>query len=320
MQTAVVTGAGGFLGSHLTEKLVQQGFQVIAVDNFCTGSRKNKSILDKNPHVTFIEADVIKPFHVWLEHIHPDWLKNLKYVFHFASAASPPLYQKLNIETMWVNSLGLENCLLLANQYKAKVIFASTSEVYGDPNISPQPENYWGYVNSFGVRSCYDEAKRFGESLIFSYNQRFATRHGLVRIFNTYGPRINPNDGRVVINFLLQALKSEPLTVYGDGSQTRSFCYVSDLIEGIYKYATNDITEPVNIGNPTEFSILDLAHIVQKMFADKNLSIEFKDLPGDDPKQRKPDISKAGKLLNWQPQISLQEGLNKMTDWLRTEI
>jgi nucleoside-diphosphate-sugar epimerase len=241
----------------------------------------------------------------------------LKYVFHFASPASPPHYQRLGLETMWVNSVGLSLAMTFADQVGARVIFSSTSEIYGDPEISPQPETYWGNVNTLGPRSCYDESKRFGESLIYTYNLKNKTQHGLVRIFNTYGPRMNPNDGRVIINFLVQAMKGEALTVYGSGQQTRSFCYVDDLIEGIMKYAESPLTEPVNIGNDHEFTILEAAETVKKIFSDKKLKIEFQALPKDDPKQRKPDLSKAKKLLApWSPKVSLAEGLRHVIKWL----
>lgn len=211
---------------------------------------------------------------------------NLSHVFHFASPASPPHYQRIPLETLWVNSVGLKNSLQFADQFKARLTFASTSEVYGSPSVSPQPESYWGNVNSFGARSCYDEGKRFGEALIFSHNQVHNTQHGLVRIFNTYGPRMNPDDGRVIINFLVQALKGEDLSIYGAGQQTRSFCFVSDLIQGILKYSQTKLTEPVNLGNDQEFTILELATTIQLMFAEKNLKLNFHKLPADDPQQR----------------------------------
>lgn len=315
MSSAIVTGAAGFLGSHLSETLLAQGFSVVGVDNFCTGLRSNAELLKKNPSFRFFEADVVQPWS-WLDQV--SGLDDCKYVFHFASPASPPHYQRLALETMRVNSVGLENALANADRLKARVIFASTSEVYGDPAVSPQPETYWGNVNSFGERSCYDEAKRFGEGLIFSWNRMRSTKHGLVRIFNTYGPRMNPADGRVVINFIVQALKNEPLTVYGDGSQTRSFCYVDDLVDGILRYAASDLTEPVNLGNDKEFTIVELAHVVQKVVADTLL--EKRPLPADDPKRRRPDLTKArAKLAPWQPRIPLEDGVRRMADWIQRE-
>lgn len=320
--TAVlITGGGGFLGSHLAEYFIEQKLPVICVDNFYTGTRDNRTYLEKKGKdlLTFIEADVSQPW-TWARELSSELKSKITHVFHFASPASPPLYQKLSIETMWANSIGLAEAMKFADEVGGRVIFASTSEVYGDPNVSPQPETYWGYVNSYGERSCYDEAKRFGEGLIFSHNKRHGTKHGLVRIFNTYGPRMNPQDGRVVINFLVQALKGEPLTVYGDGKQTRSFCYVSDLVDGIVRYAETDLTEPVNIGNDKEFTILELAQEVQSLAATqgKKLELKFFELPADDPKQRRPDITKAKKLLApWQPRVPLREGLTKMLEWLK---
>lgn len=320
MATAVITGAGGFLGSHLAERLMADGFHVIGVDNYATGSRENATYLQKLPmaseRLTLVEADVCEKWQ-WF----PKGLKApLQYVFHFASPASPPHYQRLALETMWVNSVGLSQALQCADAHGARAIFASTSEIYGDPEFSPQPESYRGSVNTVGPRSCYDEAKRFGEALIYSSNLKNKSRHGIVRIFNTYGPRMNPADGRVVINFLVQALKGEPLTVYGDGKQTRSFCYVSDLIEGIWTFAKSPELGPINIGNEKEFTILELAQRVQKIFASKQLRIEHNLLPVDDPKQRRPDLSLARSRLGWEPKIPLEVGLEKMIRWLETAI
>ncbi len=325
MATAVVTGGCGFLGSHLAERLMREGFHVISVDNFCTGSRENGDYLKKLPdakeRLRVVEADVCRDWN-WLEPTlqsfsAPD-SATLKNIFHFASPASPPHYQRLGLETMWVNSVGLSHAIEHADLHKARVIFASTSEVYGDPEVSPQPESYRGCVNTVGPRSCYDEAKRFGESLIYTSNIRNKTHHGLVRIFNTYGPRMNPADGRVVINFLVQALNDEPLTVYGEGSQTRSFCYVDDLIEGIWRFSQSSEMGPVNIGNEKEFSILELAKLVQKIFAHKELKIEFHGLPTDDPRQRRPDLSQARQKLGWEPRVPLEIGLKSMIAWLET--
>ena len=319
--TTLITGAGGFLGSHLTETLLKQGHFVIGVDNFSTGSRSNleylKALPESPTHFQFLEQDVCQEWSNWASQT---LLKApLKYVFHFASPASPPHYQRLALETMWVNSLATAHALKFADQHNARVIFSSTSEIYGDPDVNPQPESYWGNVNTVGLRSCYDESKRFGESLIHTHNLKHGTHHGFVRIFNTYGPRMNPADGRVVINFLVQALEGKPLTIFGKGSQTRSFCYVDDLIEGILRFARLlDFEGPVNVGNPNEFTIAELANEIKALFPNKKLEIQFRDLPIDDPKQRCPDLRRAQEKLNWQPKISLREGLKKMLQWLET--
>jgi nucleoside-diphosphate-sugar epimerase len=313
----LITGGGGFLGSHLAEKYLEDGHYLVVVDNFCTGLRANKDYLLALPGATrlqFIEADVIAPWDSWTSQVSG----KIDLVLHFASPASPPHYQRLGLETMWVNSLGLSRALQFADSHGARVVFASTSEIYGDPEISPQPETYWGNVNTFGPRSCYDEAKRFGESLIYTHNLKFGTKHGFVRIFNTYGPRMNPNDGRVIINFLIQAIKNEALTVYGDGHQTRSFCFVDDLVAGIRAYAKSSLTTPVNLGNDREFTILEAAKTVQNIFSEKNLKIIHMDLPKDDPKQRKPDLAKAKReLAPWVPTVSLETGLGRVLEWLR---
>jgi nucleoside-diphosphate-sugar epimerase len=308
----LITGGGGFLGSHLAERYLNEGHRVVAVDNFCTGLRTNKVHLmglSAAENLKFIEADVIQTWDDWAKQISG----KVDLVLHFASPASPPHYQRLGLETMWVNTLGLSRALSFADQQGARVVFASTSEIYGDPEVSPQPETYWGNVNTMGPRSCYDEAKRFGEALIYTHNLRHKTKHGLVRIFNTYGPRMNPNDGRVIINFLIQALEGSALSIYGDGSQTRSFCFVDDLVDGIVRYAQTDLIEPVNLGNDKEFTILEAAELVVKIFSNKNLKKIFEPLPKDDPKQRKPDLTRAKNLLKpWSPKISLEEGLRQM--------
>lgn len=334
MSSVLITGAAGFLGSHLCERFLREGYNVVGVDNFITGLKSNVNEISeiaatlKRPDKTgaawrgrlnfiFIEADVIKTWD-WLDQIPQEWLEDMKYVLHFASPASPPLYQKNSIETIWVNTKGLEQSLLFANQFGSRVVFASTSEIYGDPEVSPQPETYRGYVNSFGERACYDESKRLGEALIFSYNKKWNSKHGLVRIFNTYGPRMNPTDGRVIINFLVQALKNENLTVYGNGKQTRSFCYVDDLIEGIFRYTQTNIEFPINLGSQFEFSILQLAEEVQKLFPQKKLKITHHDLPQDDPLKRRPDTKLAVQHLNgWTPKIPLDVGLKRMLEWLK---
>lgn len=319
MKSVIVTGAAGFIGTHLTEKLLGLGYEVIGVDNFCTGSEVNKRHLEslKKPF-TFFQADISEPWEAWFEKIPHEIRNNLKYVFHFASPASPIHYQRLSLETLKANSIGLERAIQAADRYGAKVVFSSTSEIYGDPQVSPQPEKYWGHVNSFGPRSCYDESKRFGEALIYSSNQKNGTRHGLVRIFNTYGPRMDWNDGRVVINFLKQGLKGSSLTVYGDGTQTRSFCYVDDLVNGILLYAEKDFAEPLNLGNQEEFLVLDLAKKVQNLFAEKKLEINYEPLPAEDPKQRQPDLTKTLQALHpWKPIVNLEEGLALTLKWLK---
>lgn len=321
MTGVLITGGGGFLGSHLAELYLGRNIPVVCVDNFSTGLRSNRAHLEKLPQaeklLTFIEKDVSEAWSSWTKEI-----SNLpiSHIFHFASPASPPHYQRLSFETMAVNTTGLHEAMKFADTKKARVIFASTSEIYGDPEVSPQPESYWGHVNTLGPRSCYDEAKRFGETLIYAYNQKFQTKHGMVRIFNTYGPRMNPNDGRVIINFLVQALRGEKLSIYGNGMQTRSFCFVTDLISGIDSYAQLDVTEPVNIGNQKEFTILELTATIQNIFSNKSIQLEFFDLPKDDPRQRCPDLTKAIKLLKpWEPKVSLKEGLEKMIEWLKSE-
>lgn len=308
---ALVTGAAGFLGYHLCQKLRKENFDVVGVDNFCTGLKSNAALLEK-AGVSIIEADVSQSWEAWSRELQSEF----EFVFHFASPASPPLYQKLPLETLAVNSMGLYRALEFATAKKGRLVFASTSEIYGSPNVHPQPENYWGNTNSFGPRSCYDEAKRFGEALLYSYNQQKKTTHGLVRIFNTYGPNINPNDGRVVINFLMQLKRGEPLTIHGDGTQTRSFCYVDDLIDGVYKYAkTKDLCHPVNLGNDKEFTILELAKVVQGL-STKKPEIKFLDRLADDPPQRKPDLALAKKHLGWLPTTDLKVGLQKLLETL----
>ncbi len=314
MKSVLITGVAGFLGSHLAEHYLKKGYRVVGLDNFSTGSHENIEYLQQSSEFQFCEKDVCSDFKTWPE------ASGLEFVFHFASPASPPHYQKLSIETLWANTKGLEQALFYADQHSARLIFASTSEVYGDPNVSPQPESYWGHVNSFGERSCYDEAKRFGEALIFSHNRRHTSGHGLVRIFNTYGPRMNPNDGRVVINFIQQALKNEPLTIYGDGNQTRSFCYVDDLISGITQYADSNYHSPVNLGNDTENSMLELANVVLQVSRSQSI-LNHLPLPIDDPKKRRPDLSLAYAVLpNWKPKVPLAEGVLYMIEHFKNRI
>ena len=313
-ETVLITGGFGFLGSHLVENYLEKGYRVVAVDNFSTGSRSNQDYFKKEiteGRLLAVEADATKNWDSWLKTLKA--LPPLRLIFHFASPASPPHYQRLGLETLAVNSIGLSHALNAADALGARVIFASTSEVYGDPAITPQPETYWGNVNSFGARACYDEAKRFGEALIYTHNLKYATRHGLVRIFNTYGPRMNPADGRVIINLLMQAETRQPLTLYGSGEQTRSFCYVDDLVAGIAQYAQSDLTVPVNLGNDHEFTLLQLVETLQSIYSDRELNVVHLPLPQDDPKQRRPDLTVAKNHLKpWAPQIQLREGLLKM--------
>lgn len=299
--TAIVTGAAGFLGSHLCEYLIDREYKVICIDNLITGNMNNIKHLMKNEKFTFINHNIIREL----------FLKDdIQYIFHLASPASPIDYLKLPIQTLKVGAQGTHNMLRVAKDKKARFLFASTSEVYGDPLVSPQGEEYWGNVNPVGPRGVYDEAKRYGEALTMAYHRYHCLDTKIVRIFNTYGPMMKANDGRVVPNFICQALKNEDLTVYGNGSQTRSFSYVSDTIEGIYRLIMSDYNFPINIGNPEEHTILEFAKLIIKMTNSKS-KIVFKQLPEDDPKQRKPDISKAKKILNWEPKVSLEEGLRE---------
>jgi dTDP-glucose 4,6-dehydratase len=307
--TSVVTGAAGFLGSHLTDLLLARGHRVIGIDNFVTGSVDNISHLGGNPYFKFIQQDVT-------EFIFLDMPVN--FVWHFASPASPVDYLELPIQTLKVGSLGTHKALGLAKNKGARFLLASTSEVYGDPLVHPQPEEYWGNVNSIGPRGCYDEAKRFAEALTMAYNNEHRVQTRIVRIFNTYGPRMRLHDGRVVPAFVSQALKNQPLTVFGRGRQTRSFCYVSDLIEGIYRLMMSSYDRPVNIGNPTEMTVHEFAREIIRA-TDSRSKIEFKPLPQDDPKQRKPDITKARTILGWEPKVNLAEGLVKTIEYFRTK-
>jgi dTDP-glucose 4,6-dehydratase len=307
---AVVTGGAGFLGSHLCDLLIARGWDVLCLDNLITGSEANVDHLLPNPHFRFLRHDVSN----FIEVGGP-----VDAVLHFASPASPPDYLKFPIQTMKVGALGTHNALGLAMAKNAKFLLASTSECYGDPDVSPQPESYWGRVNPVGLRSVYDEAKRFSEAITMAYHRHHGVNTRIVRIFNTYGPRMRLNDGRALPNFLYQALTGEPLTVYGDGSQTRSFCYVSDLIEGIYRLLESDEHMPTNIGNPQEITILQFAERIQKLVG-AAAPIVFRELPQDDPKQRCPDISKAKRLLNWQPKVSLEEGLQITYEYFRTRV
>jgi dTDP-glucose 4,6-dehydratase len=306
---ALVTGGAGFLGSHLCDALLADGWGVVAVDNLLTGRRANLEHLRNEAAFEFVEKDICQPFDVG----------KVDYVFHFASPASPVDYMQHGIETLQVGSLGTFHALDISKKYGAKYFVSSTSECYGDPLEHPQKETYWGNVNSIGPRSVYDEAKRFTEAVTMAYHRYHQVDTRMVRIFNTYGPRMQLNDGRVVPNFMRQALRGEDLTVYGDGSQTRSFCYVSDEIDGFMRLAKSDEHLPVNIGNPNEFTILECAQQVLKVTESKS-KIGYEPLPQDDPKQRRPDIAKARKLLGWEPKIQLEEGLRLSLDYFRQAV
>lgn len=295
----LIAGGAGFIGSHLTERLLLEDYEVIAIDNFFTGSRDNvKKFLD-NKNYEVIRHDVSVPF-----------FAEVDMIFNLACPASPVHYQRFPVQTLKTSLLGSINMLELAREKNARIIQASTSEVYGDPNISPQVETYWGNVNPIGIRACYDEGKRASEALFFDYNRQYNLDIKIARIFNTYGPNMALDDGRVVSNFIVQALQNMPITMYGDGLQTRSFCFVSDLVDGLYKLAFSDANTqgPINLGNPKEFTMLQLAELIIELTGSKS-KIEYKSLPADDPKQRKPDISRAQKELNWQPMIELREGI-----------
>jgi len=304
-----VTGGSGFLGSHLCDALLARGHRVICVDNFETGSLRNIAHL-RMPEFHFIHADITEPFYVD---------EPVDFVYHFASPASPIDYLQLSIETLKVNSLGTHNALGLARVKDAKYFLASTSEVYGDPEVHPQSETYWGHVNPIGPRGVYDESKRFAEALTMAYHHKHGLDTRIVRIFNCYGPRLRFNDGRVVSNFIGQALTGKPITVYGDGHQTRSFQYVSDLVEGIVRLMAVDYHDPVNIGNPEEFAVGHLAMLVKEMTGSKS-EIVNEPLPTDDPKRRLPDISRAQKLLSWKPTVDLRTGLAKTIAWYKEEL
>ena len=306
----LVTGGAGFLGSHLCEHLLDQGHEVICVDNFFTGRRANISHLLSNPLFEVLRHDITFPLYVEVDEI-----------YNLACPASPIHYQFDPVQTTKTSVHGAINVLGLAKRIKAKILQASTSEVYGDPDVHPQEESYWGRVNPIGVRSCYDEGKRCAETLFFDYYRQHNLRIKIARIFNTYGPRMHPNDGRVVSNFIVQALENKPITIYGDGMQTRSFCYVDDLIEAMIKImdTPDSFTGPVNIGNPIEFTILELAKTVIELTG-SNSQIEFKPLPQDDPKQRQPDINRAREMLDWEPKVSLEKGLQKTIDYFRNII
>lgn len=310
MGRMVVTGGAGFLGSHLCTELLDRGDEVIAIDNLVTGDVRNIEHLFGRSGFAFVEHDVTR--HIWVP-------GPVDAVLHFASPASPRDYLEMPIETLKVGSLGTHNSLGLAKAKGARFMIASTSEVYGDPDIHPQPETYWGNVNPIGPRGCYDEAKRFGEAMVMAYHRHHGLEVRIVRIFNTYGPRMRAADGRVVSNFLVQAIEGKPITIYGDGSQTRSFCYVDDEVRGFLALLDSDQTGPINIGNPGEFTMLELAELVLEVTGSSS-EIIFEPLPVDDPKQRKPDITLAREHLGWEPHIQLREGLEKTAAYFRADL
>jgi len=307
METVLITGGAGFIGCHLCEFLIKKGFKVICVDNFITGNKKNVEHLIGDKNFELIDCDVSK---------HIEIGEDLDYVLHFASPASPIDYQKIPIQTLKVGSLGTHNTLGLALAKKAKYFLASTSEVYGDPLVNPQPESYWGNVNPVGPRGCYDEAKRFAEALVIAYHMVHKLDVRIARIFNTYGPRMRKDDGRAVPNFINQALSNKSITVYGNGKQTRSFCYISDMVQGIYKLMISNINDPVNLGNPEEHTIKEFAEIIKRLTDSKSL-IVFKKLPVDDPHVRCPDINKAKKELGWGPKVDIEKGLVRTIEWFK---
>jgi len=302
----LVTGGAGFLGSHLCDRLLAEGHEVVCLDNLFTGQKRNIAHLLANPRFEFVRHDVIDPFKFEVDQI-----------YNLACPASPPHYQFNPIKTTKTSVVGAINCLGLAKRVKARVFQASTSEVYGDPQVHPQPEGYWGHVNPVGRRSCYDEGKRCAETLFFDYHRENKVDIRVVRIFNTYGPRMHPNDGRVVSNFIVQALRGEDLTVFGEGTQTRSFCYVDDLIEGFVRFmAQTETVGPMNIGNPGEFTMLELAELTLKLVGGRS-KIVHKPLPADDPRQRQPDITLARRTLGWEPRVPLEEGLRRTIAYFR---
>jgi nucleoside-diphosphate-sugar epimerase len=304
---ALVTGAAGFVGSHLCERLLKDGFEVIGIDNFSSGQQRNAQFLSQFSGFRLLKADASQPLSI---------LEDLDWILHFASPASPPKYLQIPLETMMINAEGTRHLLDLCVAKNAKFFLASTSEVYGDPLVHPQPEIYWGHVNPIGPRSIYDESKRYAEALTTAYQQSKGVSSRIIRIFNTYGPRMDAQDGRVVTNFINQALAGQPLTIYGDGSQSRSFQFVTDLIEGIRRLMDVEHYAPVNLGNPEEYTMLELAQIIQELIG-ATLPLEYRDLPQDDPKQRCPDNSKAKALLGWQPVVPVRGGLEQTIEYFR---
>ena len=301
----MVTGGAGFIGSHLCKRLLNEGNKVICLDNFFTGVKSNVEKLLANPNFELVEHDITQPFDA-----------DVTQIYNLACPASPPHYQFNPIKTLKTSVLGMMNVLELAHKCNAKVLQASTSEIYGDPQIHPQVESYWGNVNPIGIRSCYDEGKRCAETMMMDYHRQYGVKIKIVRIFNTYGPLMLPNDGRVVSNFIIQGLKNQDITIYGEGTQTRSFCYVDDLIEGFIRMMASDLTGPVNLGNPSERTILDLAKLIIKM-TDSNSKLIFKPLPSDDPIKRRPDITLAKKELDWEPTVDIEIGLSKTIEYFK---
>ena len=306
----VITGGAGFIGTHLVEKFLEKNYNVIVLDNLLTGSKENMNIFTKSNNFSFVDHDVQN---------HIEINGEVDYILHLASAASPKAYTENPINTLKAGSIGTINTLGLAKAKNAKYLLTSTSEVYGDPEITPQPESYWGNVNPNGVRSMYDEAKRFAEAAVSSYNRIYDIDSRIVRLFNTYGPKMKINDGRVVTNFISQALNGEDITIYGKGNQTRSFCYVSDTVAGIIKAMNSESNEVFNIGNPNEITILQLAETIIQLTESKS-GLKYQELPDDDPTQRKPDIGKAINILDWKPDIGLEEGLNKTIGWVKANL
>lgn len=312
MTTALVTGGAGFIGSHLCDYLLREGYRVICLDNFLTGRRENILHLAKIRNFDFLEHDITNPL--------PPNLKSVDQIYNLACPASPVQYAKFPLETVSVNTAGVTQMLDLAQKCSSRILQASTSEVYGDPTVHPQKESYRGNVNPIGVRACYDEGKRIAETLFFEYHRQFKTDIRVARIFNTYGPRMEAQDGRVVSNFVVQALSGEPLTVYGDGSDTRSFCFVSDMVLGLYKLMnTDNFTGPVNLGNPDERTVLDLSQIIISLTASRS-KIAFHPAPPDSPHKRRPDITLAKKILGWEPKVSLKQGLTETIDYFKREL
>jgi len=309
MKTVLVTGGTGFIGSHLCDRLLQMGNHVICLDNNFTGSLDNIRYLKSNPNFEFIRHDVTMPIFLEVDEI-----------YHLACPASPKDYQYNSIKTIKTNVMGTLNMLGLAKRTKARILLTSTSEVYGDPEINPQVEEYWGHVNPIGVRSCYDEGKRVAETLMIEYHRNCGVDIRIARIFNTYGPRLNKNDGRVISNFIVQALRNEPITIYGIGSQTRSFCYIDDQIEGLLRLMASDYNLPVNIGNNHEISIREIAEKILQLIETSTSELVFKELPKDDPCQRRPDITKARTILGWEPVVDLEQGLVKTIEYFRNKL
>lgn len=306
----LITGAAGFIGSHLSERFLNDGAEVIGVDNLLTGSEDNVKLLRQQPNFTYIHQNVSEPYTI---------NQKLDYVLHFASPASPPDFERLPMETLMVSSYGTRNTLEVAKAHEAAFLVASTSETYGEPQVHPQTEQYWGNVNPIGPRSVYDEGKRFTEAMTMAYYRYKKVNTHIVRIFNTYGPRMRPDDGRVVPNFIKQALADEPMTLYGEGSQTRSFCFVTDLVEGLVRLVNSDFHEPVNIGNPNEITVKQLGEIIFDILGKPRTFIN-KPLPVNDPTRRKPDITRAKDILDWEPKIPVEEGIKKTIEWFKVKL